>query len=320
MTSGTGVIGYRVAVSLLEAGHKDVRVGIWKGDRDDGNPASFGEQCAKVLESKGAEIVDFDWKHVEDYTNVLNDVKTVFCNMPHIEGWADYFFKFLEECKVRKVEHFVKTSFLRQTKANLGIAEVARSYREHVPFVEFHGRCDDILEQAPSSSRISYTILCTSHLMSTPLIFQGKLLREEHKFVSASYGMGVNYVSPNDVADAAVVVLLNQKPYRNKVYNLTGKEPTTDAHVVKVLSKRYGKRIEHIELGYHAYKRDVQQRGLPDFMAKDAALFERMKAMGMDELTVSYTKDLQKIIGKEPETIEDYLEHTSAMRPGMTFP
>ena len=28
VTSGTGVLGYRVAVSLLEAGHKDVRVGI----------------------------------------------------------------------------------------------------------------------------------------------------------------------------------------------------------------------------------------------------------------------------------------------------
>ena len=33
VTSGTGVIGYRVALSLLEFGHKSVRVGIWKGER-----------------------------------------------------------------------------------------------------------------------------------------------------------------------------------------------------------------------------------------------------------------------------------------------
>ena len=33
ITSGTGVIGYRVAMSLLEAGVKNVRVGIWRGDR-----------------------------------------------------------------------------------------------------------------------------------------------------------------------------------------------------------------------------------------------------------------------------------------------
>ena len=156
--------------------------------------------------------------------------------------------------------------------------------------------------------------------MSAPLIFQGDLLRKEHKFVSASYGMGVNYVSPNDVADAAVVVLLNQKPYRNKVFNLTGPGPTKDSEIVAALSKRYGQEIEHIQLGYHDYKASVEQRGLPHFMARDAAAFERMKAMGVDENLDSYTDDLKKIIGKEPETIEDYLEHVSAMRPGMTFP
>ena len=314
------MIGYRVAISLLEAGHKDVRVGIWKGDRDDGNPASFGEQCAKQLEEKGAEVIEFDWKNIDEYSTVLKDVKTVFCNMPHIENYADYFFKFLDECKKKKVEHFVKTSFLRPTKSFLGIAEIARQYRDNVPFCNFHGRCDDILEQAKSSSRISYTILCTSHLMSSPLVFQGATLRKDFKFVSASYGMGVNYVSPNDIADAAVVVLLNQKPYRNKVYNLTGPGPVTDAQLAKALSKRYGREIEHVELGYHAYEKDVKKRGIPEFMSKDAAAFERMKAMGIDEDPRSYTKHLEQITGHKPETFEGYLEHTSAMRPGMTFP
>ena len=62
ITSGSGVVGYRVAVSLLEAGHKDVRVGIWKGDRQ-GMDKSFGQQCADALAAKGAEVVDFDWNN-----------------------------------------------------------------------------------------------------------------------------------------------------------------------------------------------------------------------------------------------------------------
>lgn len=313
-------MGYRVAVSLLEAGHKDVRVGIWKGDRDDGNPQSFGQQCADVLEAKGAEVVEFDWANPDQYGAVLKDVKTVFCNLPHIKGWSDFFPKFLSECKQRKVEHFVKISFLRPTHAFKGVAEIARQYRDNVPFVSFHGTCDDLLELAKADSRISYTILCTSHLVSTPMIFQADSLRKDFKYVSASYGMGVNYVSPNDVADAAVVVLLNQKPYRNKIYNLTGPGPTKDSEVVAALSKRYGREIEHVQLGYHEYKASVEQRGLPHFMARDAAAFERMKAMGVDENENSYTNDLEKIIGKKPETVEDYLTHTSAMRPGMTFP
>ena len=39
VTSGTGVVGYRVAMSLLEQGQKDVRVSTacGEGERDEGN-------------------------------------------------------------------------------------------------------------------------------------------------------------------------------------------------------------------------------------------------------------------------------------------
>lgn len=60
ITSGSGVVGYRVALSLLKAGHKDVRVGMWKGDRGNAE-RSFGDQCAEVLQAAGATVVDFDW-------------------------------------------------------------------------------------------------------------------------------------------------------------------------------------------------------------------------------------------------------------------
>lgn len=167
---------------------------------------------------------------------------------------------------------------------------------------------------------MSYTILCTSHLMSTPLLHQGRLLKEESKFVTASYGMGVNYVSPNDVADAAVVVLLDRKNHRNKTYNLTGPGPTYDKDVAKLLSKAYGKEIEHVSLGYHDYKKDILQRKLPAWLVRDSAAFEKMKASGIDELRSSYTNDLVKLIGKTPETFADYLDNRNSQRPGLTFP
>lgn len=319
VTSGTGVIGYRVAVSLLEAGHKDVRVGIWKGDRQ-GMDRSFGQNVADVLEEKGAEVIEFDWANDSDYEKALAGVKTVFCTLPHFKNWADAFPSFIKTCKAKKVEHFVKISFLRPTHSFKGVAETARIYRENVPFAAFHNTCDDLLEQAKTDSRVSYTILCTSHLMSTPLLHQGQVLRKEHKYVTASYGMGVNYVSPNDIADAAVVVLLNQKPHRNKVYNLTGAAPVTDAQVAKLLTKHYGTKIQHVELGYHDYEADVKNRGLPEWLVRDSAAFERMKAAGIDEDMSSYTKDLEKITGKKPETFEDYLTNKTCMRPGLTFP
>jgi hypothetical protein len=115
----------------------------------------------------------------------------------------------------QKVEHIVELSSLRK-------GEGGERYRQNVPFVNFHEACDIILQQAKNDSRISYTITitCTSHLMSTPFLYQGDLLRQQHKFITASYGMGVNYVSPNDVADAVMFVLLNRKKHRNTIYQI----------------------------------------------------------------------------------------------------
>ena len=315
ITSGTGVIGYRVAMSLLEAGHKSIRVGVWKGERafgpDDGDN-SFVTNVVEALENKGAEVVDFDWKDASTYKAALQGCKSVFCTIPHMDEWSSVFPAWIEACKEMKVEHFVKISFLRNNAGD--------EYRKTVPFVKFHSTCDDLLENTPKVSRISFTILCTSHLMSTPLLHQGTVLTKEHKYVTASYGMGVNYVSPNDVADAAVVVLLDQKPHRNRVYNLTGPGPVFDRDVAHLLSKAYETEIKHVELGYHDYKREVQARGLPKWLVKDSAAFEKMKASGIDEFNTSYTKDIQKIIGKEPETFADYLENKASQRPGRTFP
>jgi NAD(P)H dehydrogenase (quinone) len=314
ITSGTGVIGYRVAMSLLEAGHKSVRVGIWMGDRELGPGAedkAFAENITSLLESKGATVINFDWSDKSCYKEALSGVKTVFCTLPHMDEWASVFPTWLNACKATKVEHFVKISFLRN--------QAGDEYRKNVPFVKFHSTCDDLLEQAPNSSRISYTILCTSHIMATPLLHQGRVLTEEHKYVTASYGMGVNYVSPNDVADAAVVVLLNQKGHRNKVYNLTGPGPIFDKDVAKLLSKAYGTEIEHISLGYHDYKKTVKARGLPNWLIRDSAAFEKMKASGIDELNSSYTNDVEKITGLRPESFADYLDNKNSQRPGRRF-
>jgi hypothetical protein len=47
--------------------------------------------------------------------------------------------------------------------------------------------------------------------MSNVLVYQGATVKEEQKFYGASGGKGVNYVSPNDVAYAAVVAILGEK-------------------------------------------------------------------------------------------------------------
>ena len=267
----------------------------------------------------------------------------VFCTIPHIGGWADVFPKFVRKCMYKNIRHFIKVSFLRPThrsdilntpaspgsshshKDALSLSDVALKYRENVPFCSFHGTCDDYLIQVArqDDNPMSYTILSCGHLMTAPLFLQGHGLRKKYQYVTASYGMGINYVSPNDVADAAVVVILQSglAKHNNKVYHLTGRGPMTDRHVAKELTVVYGRPIEHIELGYHDYVAHLKKRGLPAWQIKDCAAMERMKSKGYDELPACYTNDLESLTGKPPESFADFLKcQSSCMRPGMSFP
>lgn len=68
---------------------------------------------------------------------------------------------------------------------------------------------------------VDCTILFASHLMSSVLEYQGKTLKEEGVFYGASGGKGVNYVSPNDVADVAVRAILDPKTHKRQGYVLS---------------------------------------------------------------------------------------------------
>lgn len=200
VTSGTNVVGYRVAMGLLDAGYEHVRVGVWKGPREPGVSQDVGQLVSLELERKGATVIKFDWTDEEAYTMALAGVKSVFCTIPHMEENDETnasFVNFVKACRTAGVEHFVKTSFY-------SVGERGVPYEGILPYAKFHHKCDKELEQATTriDSHMSYTLLRTSHLMSTPMIYQGPVLREDCKYVTASYGMGVNYVSPNDVAKA----------------------------------------------------------------------------------------------------------------------
>lgn len=301
ITSGTSAIGYRVAINLIEAGYaKHVRVGIWKGKRQVGVDKSVGNTVAKELEAKGATVIAFDISDEDQYKMALSGVNSVFCSLPHIQMGIDQFQKFVKACHHAKVDHFVKASFLRTD---------GDAYQQRVPYVRFQRACDEVLENPSlTDSRMTYTILAASHLMSTPIIYQVY----DKKFVTASYAMGVDYISPNDVAQVGVVALMNRKKHRNKVYNLSG-YMYTDEDMASWLSDLYGEKIEHVPIGFHQMEKDLKKRGMSDSLVTDLAKMEQVKATGEDEKASNYFKDLQDVTGHKAEKFKEYLDNKDAM-------
>lgn len=286
VTGGSGPVGHRVALRLLNAGYPSVRVGVPRAD------------AAEGLNQLGAETADFDWQNDATYAHALAGIKSVVCTAPYVQNWAERFPAFLEACKKAGVKHIVKVSFYH--------ARASGDVFQDVPLVRAHGDCDELL----AKSGISYTILAATHFMSNPFVFQGQELRKDQKpatLYGASAGKGVNYVSPNDVAEVAVRALLEPKAHHNKEYVLTGPEAITDQSVADLLSKYLNKPIMYVDQPLHTFEDEEKMGGDPEWKIKDLVALEKIKASGKEEDASFVSKDIETICDHKAETFEEYL-------------
>jgi NAD(P)H dehydrogenase (quinone) len=312
ITDGSGVIGYRVASKLCKAGYPSVRLG------------GFSPELLPSSDLDGAEIADFNWSDTSTYEKALKGIKSVLITIPYTEKWYQNFAVLIEACHRAHVKHIVKLSFYH-----------ARNHDDvfhEVPLVRQHGMCDNQLIQfvnpapplkaflsnegvapgmdAYARPNMSYTILFATHYMSDPFTFQGMELRSKNK-PSTMYGAtrnhGVNYVSPNDVAEVAVRVLLSPCEHFDKSYTLTGPKAITDQEVASHLSKYLRKPIMYVDQPLNVFSTELKVSGNPRFMVDDMVAFERVKATGTEEDHSFVSEDIQSICGHPPETYEEYL-------------
>jgi NAD(P)H dehydrogenase (quinone) len=255
------------------------------------------------LNKLGAQVADFGWDREETYEHALKDVKSVLCTVAYQKDWQQHFPVFLRACVKAGVKHFVKISFYHARKSGDQFQEV--------PLVKAHGDCDEMLVKLLTpqafgamdvgvdftTPHMSYTILYASHFMSNPFVFQGKELRESGSlatFYGASANKGVNYVSPNDVAEVAVRVLLEPCQYYNKEYTLTGPAAITDQQVADLIGKHLKKPVMYVD------------QPLREFQAE-------LRYGGIEEDKEFVTSDVETICGHKAQTFEDYLQQQDMM-------
>jgi NAD(P)H dehydrogenase (quinone) len=316
VTGGTGVVGHRVVTRLLRAGYPTVRVGV--------HSIEAGEAMSKL----GAEVADFAWDREETYAKALKGVKSILVTVPYTKDWKIHFPAFLVACETAGVRHFVKMSFYH--------ARLSGNPFQDVPLVRGHGDCDDMLVKlvTPSlesvyqgdtdvvvdygSPHMSYTILGASHLMSNPFTFQKHELKQSGNlatFYGASGNRGVNYVSPNDIAEVAVRVLLEPCAHYNREYTLTGPCAITDQEVADLLSKHLKKPVMYIDQPLHEFATELKVGGDPRWMVQDMVALEEIKATGTEENLSFISDDIEKICGHEAEKFEDYLRLEDMLTP-----
>jgi NAD(P)H dehydrogenase (quinone) len=301
VTGGIGSIGHRVTKRLVDAGYPMIRIGASELD------------LAQDLDTTGVEVSDFRWEKEETYEKALEGIKSVLITLPFENHWHLHFPTFLKACKAAKVKHMVKLSFFH--------ARVPDDVFRGVKFVRQHAKCDELLIGMVERfnevvfPKMSYTILYTTPCMSEPFDFQGEEVQAKSRLLGAASTHGTNFVSPNDVAEVAVRVLLEPRAHYDCEYTLTGPGPISNMFIAEHLTKYLKKPVAYVDQSIEEYELSLKQEGKPDWMIEDLVALEKAKASGGYEHFEFMTDTIEKMCDHRPETYEEYLIRTDAMTP-----
>jgi NAD(P)H dehydrogenase (quinone) len=304
ITNASGEIGHRIVTQLLKTEYMQVRIGT-----------AIVKKLMDHMVRKGAEIVDFSWDRHETFANALCGIETVIINIPFDRHWDKHFHAFLQACKDANVKHYVKISFY--------LSHVAGT--RPMSFVKYHTNCDEMLidmitSKEPHSSQCSYTILAASHFMSNPTKYYGLKLRNDNNqstiVFSASKNRAINFISPNDVAEATVRVVLSPQDHSNRIYTLLGPTSMTSRYIALLLSKFLNQTTQCVDTHLTVLRSILVSKGTPSWLVNDRIAMQQVVASGIEESVTSVLhNDFEQICGHAPESFVEYWSNTDTMIP-----
>lgn len=274
ISAATGQLGQLIVPLLLEhVKPSELNLVV----RNPAKAEAFAEQGVRIHQ---ADYTDFD-ALVEGLqgTDKLLFI-SAFRSMP--ESTKDHQ-NVIDAAKQAGVKHIIYTSFIDADTASpsqLG---------------QLHGETEAMLKE----SGVAWTILRNG-------VYADDVMREAAQplqtgvLASATNGAGVSFITRNDLAHAAVAVLLG-KGHEGKTYTPTGSQAITHEQFAALLSQVTGKAIQYVPISFEQLEAGLQQAGLPDMLVSLVIGMHKATAQGRTGLV---TKDLELLTGRTPEPYE----------------
>ena len=281
VTGATGHLGGAVVKELLG-----------KVDTDQISVLVRDTAKAEDLASKGVKVIKGDYT---DYASLV----TAFQNIDklYIVSSSEIEHRFAQHQNVVKaaveagVGHVFYTS--AQRKSENGTSPIAM-------VADAHWKTDNLIKE----SGLTYTIL--KHGLYSdilPMFIGGQVLENNTIFLPAGDGKS-SYASRNDMALAGAN-LLTSEGHENKVYELGGTTAYSFQDIAGMLSELSGKTIQYVSPSADAYADQLRSFGAPEQMIQGASTFCVAIAQGEFDFP---SNDLKNILGKEPESVKDFLK------------
>ncbi len=271
ITGGTGNIGKYVVQELL-AMNKDVKVAV----RD-------LQQATNICNDPKAKFVKFDFLDSATFAEALDEVGYIFLvRPPQLANPQKDMLPFLKAAKDKGIQKIVFISLL-------GV--------EQNPVVP-HRKIENIIQKL----EIPYVFLRPSFFMQNLNTNHQEEIQCRNEIYIPAGKAKTSFIDTRDIARAAAVTL-TEKQYRNQGITLTGKTAIDYYEIADIMTNVLGRKITYKNPSLLAFRTDRINRGAPKEFANIMTLLYLMTKLGTAKST---TKDLEKIIGREPILFEKY--------------
>jgi uncharacterized protein YbjT (DUF2867 family) len=270
VTGATGNVGSDVLRGLLELG-VPVRAAVTDVAR------------ARTILPENADLVRFDFTDPSSFGPALEGVNRVFLMRPPVMGDPKVFQPFLEAIRACKIEQVVFLSLLG-AQGN--------------PVVP-HRKLELVIERLGIPHvflRPSFFLqnLSTTHLQD--------ILERNDLFVPAGNGR-TSFIDARDIA-AVAVRALSLPHVVNGGIDLTGPEALTYSEVAEIFSHVLGRTITYSDPAALRFAREMRSRGMKSAFVNIMILIYTTNRLG---LAARVTKDVERILGRKPLTVKDFV-------------
>jgi uncharacterized protein YbjT (DUF2867 family) len=274
VTGATGNVG-RELLRLLQAQGAPCRAAVSHIDR------------AKAALGDTTDCVRLDFTDPTTWAPALEGARRLFLvRPPAISDVVRHLNPFLDAAKASGVEHVVFLSLY-------GVNPVVPHWK-----VERHIR----------KIGLPYTFLRPGFFMQNLSTTHRRQIQERREFCLPAGRGRTNFIDARDIA-AVAARCLTEPGHVGKAYPLTGSEALTYYEVAEVFSRVLGREFRYTNPSRGEFKRIMAADGFPpDYAAVVANLYTVVRF----HLSAGLTLDVERILGRKPITLEQFVQDHAA--------
>ena len=266
VTGATGRTGGQLAKRLIELGHSP-RLSSRSGTA--GRP--------------GAECVRLDWMDESSFGPAVAGIDGVYLVSGMTLDPYPAMKAFIERAVHAGVRRFVLLSASALPEGGPAMGMVHQYLRERVA---------------------EWTVLQPSWFMQNFLAQHAQGIRDAGLIYSATGNGRVPFIDTDDIAEAALRSLMDEKPH-NRAYVLTGPQVLTYGEAAEIIGRARGKPVHHMALSREELIERFAQGGIPRHYAEMLAIMDEAIAQGAEDRV---TENVQLLTGRAARDFKSFAE------------